>query len=57
MRLKAIDPRGLKRREGLDVMSPSSPLGSALLGHKVGDIVEYEAPRGKLRVELVSISG
>ena len=46
-----------ERREGLDVMSPSSPLGSALLGHKVGDIVEYEAPRGKLRVELVSISG
>jgi transcription elongation factor GreA len=46
-----------ERREGLDVMSPSSPLGSALLGHKVGDIVEFDAPRGKLRVELVSISG
>ena len=46
-----------ERREGMDVMSPSSPLGSALLGHKAGDIVEYEAPRGKLRVELVSISG
>jgi transcription elongation factor GreA len=46
-----------ERREGMDVMSPSSPLGSALLGHKAGDIVEYDAPRGKLRVELVSISG
>ena len=46
-----------ERREGLDVMSPLSPLGSALLGHQVGDIVEFEAPRGKLRVELVSISG
>ncbi len=46
-----------ERREGMDVMSPSSPLGAALLGHKVGDIVEFEAPRGKLRVELVSISG
>ena len=46
-----------ERREGMDVMSPSSPLGLALLGHKAGDIVEYEAPRGKLRVELVSISG
>ena len=46
-----------ERREGLDVMSPSSPLGSALLGHQVGDIVEFEAPRGRLRVELVSISG
>ena len=46
-----------ERREGMDVMSPSSPLGSALLGRTVGDIVEFEAPRGKLRVELVSISG
>ena len=46
-----------ERREAKDVMSPSSPLGSALLGRTVGDIVEFEAPRGKLRVELVSISG
>ena len=45
-----------ERRDGLDVMSPSSPLGSALLGRKPGEIVEYEAPRGHLRVEIVSIS-
>lgn len=45
-----------ERRDGLDVMSPSSPLGSALLGRKAGEIVEYEAPRGKLRVEIVTIS-
>ena len=45
-----------ERRDGLDVMSPSSPLGSALLGRKAGEIVEYEAPRGKLRVEVVAIS-
>lgn len=45
-----------ERRDGLDVMSPSSPLGSALIGHKAGDVVEYDAPRGKLRVEIVSIS-
>ncbi len=45
-----------ERRDGLDVISPQSPLGSALLGHKVGDSVEYQAPGGKLRVEVVSIS-
>jgi transcription elongation factor GreA len=45
-----------ERREGMDVMSPTSPLGAALHGHVVGDIVEYEAPRGKLRVEVISIT-
>jgi transcription elongation factor GreA len=44
-----------ERREGLDVMSPNSPLGSALLGHAVGDVVEYLAPGGRLRVEIVAI--
>ena len=44
-----------ERREGLDVMSPRSPLGSALLGHRVGDVVEYLAPGGRLRVEVVDI--
>ncbi|MFZ2624954.1 MAG: transcription elongation factor GreA [Propionibacterium sp.] len=29
------------------VFSPQSPLGSAVLGHKVGDAVKYDAPNGK----------
>ena len=45
-----------ERRDGLDVMSPTSPLGSALLGHKVGETVEYLAPGGRLRVEIMEIS-
>jgi transcription elongation factor GreA len=45
-----------ERREGMDVMSPTSPLGAALHGQVVGAIVEYEAPRGKLRVEVISIT-
>ena len=45
-----------RHEEGLDVMSPGSPLGEALLGHEVGDEVEYETPTGaKLRVEIVSV--
>ncbi len=35
------------------VMSPTSPLGSALLGAKTGDVVEYDAPNGKLKVKVL----
>ena len=45
-----------ERRDGLVVMSAQSPLGSALIGHKIGDTVEYQAPGGRLKVEVVSIS-
>ena len=31
----------------MDVYSPTSPLGAALLGKKVGDEVSYETPNGK----------
>ena len=44
-----------ERREGVTVMSPGSPLGSALLGHKVGEKVSYEAPNGALTVEIAEI--
>lgn len=37
------------------VVSPGSPLGQALLGHKAGDAVSYEAPNGALRVEIVAV--
>lgn len=30
----------------MDVYSPSSPLGKAILGHKTGDTVSYKAPSG-----------
>jgi transcription elongation factor GreA len=44
-----------ERREGVSVVSPNSPLGQALMGHKVGDQVSYEAPSGMLQVEVVGI--
>jgi len=44
-----------ERREDLTVLSPGSPLGQALMGKKPGESVEYEAPSGTLRVEIVSI--
>ena len=39
----------------LDVMSPESPLGSALIGSSAGTWVEYEAPTGKLRVRVITV--
>ena len=44
-----------ERRAGLDVVSPGSPLGSALIGSKIGDDVSYDSPQGKLTVHVVSI--
>jgi transcription elongation factor GreA len=39
----------------IDVYSPGSPLGQALLGKKEGDTVSYETPNGKsLSLTLVS---
>ncbi len=45
-----------ERHDDLDVISPSSPMGAALIGARPGDTVDYEAPGGTLAVEVVSIS-
>ena len=37
-------------------ISEESPFGRALLGHKVGDKVSYEAPAGTFHYEIVKIS-
>jgi len=44
-----------EKPDGVLVASPTSPLGSALLGHAVGDDVEYQAPSGVLRLTIVGI--
>jgi transcription elongation factor GreA len=45
----------VEERAELEVLTPGSPLGQALMGNKVGDIVDFEAPGGVLKVEIVSI--
>lgn len=42
------DPRNGK-------ISNESPFGSALLDHKVGDVVEAETPGGKVRLKILKI--
>jgi transcription elongation factor GreA len=45
-----------ERHDDLDVISPSSPLGEALLGSSAGDDVTFTAPTGAdLKVTVVSI--
>ena len=39
----------------LHVVSPGSPLGTALMGSKAGDSVTYDAPHGPLTVVVVEI--
>lgn len=44
-----------ERREGVEVVSPNSPLGQALIGRRKGETVSYEAPRGAQKVEIVDV--
>jgi transcription elongation factor GreA len=41
---------------GAGTVSPTSPLGAALLGHKLGESVDVQAPRGAWRATIRSIS-
>jgi transcription elongation factor GreA len=63
VKLEEVDRRGKdefmlvgegESREGMDTVSVTSPLGSALIGKKVGDIAEVQAPRGKVRYKIIS---
>jgi transcription elongation factor GreA len=46
-----------ERTGDVEVMSPGSPLGAALMGATIGDMVEFEAPGGVLKVEVREIEG
>ncbi|RME87423.1 MAG: transcription elongation factor GreA [Anaerolineae bacterium] len=47
--VKEADPRNGK-------ISHESPIGSALLGHKEGDVVEVQTPGGKIRLKILKIA-
>ncbi len=44
-----------ERHDDLHVVSPNSPMGTALIGAAAGDKVTYEAPTGTLTVEVVNV--
>jgi transcription elongation factor GreA len=41
--------------DGLDVISPTAPLGAALVGAEPGQWVSYQAPNGELRVRVLKV--
>jgi len=43
------------RPQGLSVVSANSPLGKALIGHRVGDRVSYQAPAGAFKLEITAV--
>ena len=46
-----------QRSTGFDVITPGSPLGAALIGTRVGELVEYDAPNGaKLAVKVIKVA-
>ncbi len=46
-----------ERTADLEVVSPTAPLGAALLGHRTGDSVAYETPTGaELRVRILQVT-
>ena len=44
-----------ERHDELEVISPASPMGKALMGAHVGDVVAYEVNGTPLKVEVVEI--
>ena len=44
-----------EKTDDLEVVSPTAPLGAALIGARTGDTVSYEAPNGELRVTVVGV--
>jgi transcription elongation factor GreA len=49
-----LGAREIETPENLQVYSPQSPLGAAIMGRKKGEEVDFEAPNGKtLKVEIV----
>ncbi len=45
-----------ERTDGIEVMSPASPIGATLLGHRAGDRVEVTLENGaKVAVDIVSV--
>jgi transcription elongation factor GreA len=46
-----------ERHGDVDVISPGSPLGKAVLGASVGAVVDFQAPGGVLKVRVAAIEG
>lgn len=41
--------------KGVTTVTPTSPMGKALAGKKLGETIEVQAPRGSFQVEIVGL--
>ena len=48
-----VGPKEADPRQGR--ISHESPIGKALIGHKIGDMVEADTPNGKIRFKILKI--
>lgn len=53
MKVKIVYPKDADFSKGH--VSVLSPLGSALLGYKLGDTVQFNAPRGIVSIKILAI--
>ncbi len=53
MTIKIVYPKEADFKKGY--VSIFTPLGSALLGYKAGDSVQFEAPKGKVSIKIQNI--
>jgi regulator of nucleoside diphosphate kinase len=44
-----------KGRTSANTLSVLAPLGTALLGYRAGDIIEWAVPRGKRRLKVLEV--
>jgi transcription elongation factor GreA len=44
-----------ERHDVYDVISPGSPLGAGLIGHKAGQTIDYRPPNGIMKVMIVRV--
>ncbi|MGH9628550.1 MAG: nucleoside diphosphate kinase regulator [Bryobacteraceae bacterium] len=42
-------------RSSTDALSVLAPLGTALLGYRVGDTIEWQVPKGKRRLKVIDV--
>lgn len=52
-RYQMVGAREANPREGR--ISNESPIGSALMGHKIGDTVTVKTPRGEMKIKILKV--
>lgn len=46
----------MRSKDDVTLVSPKAPLGSACLGRKATETIEYDTPSGPMRAEIVDVS-